>query len=133
MPSTHVTFDATLASQYIKQILGDDKVSDRVEVLLTLNGKEIDFTKFIESAHTAMRKRSLVVARELANMHEEAKAEIERAAKMAGNRAGILNAVKAIEERAAELQKTSTPDSPLWHGLETIDDRVHDILTLMGE
>jgi len=42
--------------------------------------------------------------------------------------------IKAIEEIAARVQKTATSQGDsLWHALETIDDRCHDLLTLLEE
>ena len=46
----------------------------------------------------------------------------------------ILEHVKAIETRAADVQKTATSQGDsLWHSMETIDDRVHDLLTLLED
>lgn len=46
----------------------------------------------------------------------------------------ILEHVRAIETRAADVQKTATSQGDsLWHAMETIDDRVHDLLTLVED
>ena len=52
----------------------------------------------------------------------------------------ILAALEAAQLRISQLQTEFCPDhthddrqNRLWHGLETVDDRLHDAMTLLGE
>lgn len=45
----------------------------------------------------------------------------------------VVEHLNAAKERNDELQKNFEGGSAAWHACETIDDRIHDALSLLGE
>ena len=45
----------------------------------------------------------------------------------------IIDYLHEAQQRNAELQKTFKAGTPNWHSCETVDDKIHEALTLLGD